>query len=148
MSYTESGIILRYKYMESNVPTVSGDATNPMSAKEPIVVSGIDTSTQTVFGVPRRVIGFGFGLFLMLVILALLYSVYTKSPRTIDLSAQPSPVSSSSTSQPVSREPAVVAPVTSDTVVDSLVSEAVAESADVTQYDSDEVADIEDGSNN
>ena len=109
-------------------------------------VSTLDTSTHRVFGVPRRVIAFGFVLFLMLVVLAVVYSQF------INTSGTPVNTKMMETSVPTPMKPSsemqtTTGPVTPETVTDDLIDDAISDRDDLSGYDSDEMSDIEDGSN-
>lgn len=128
---------------------------NPSSPMGPSdeVVKGIDTSTHKIFGVPRRAIAFGFGSLLMLVILAVLYTVFTRQPAPMprDVPMMPSKTDMKNEMKPETSKlsaPAVVGDVTPDRVADDLIDEALSDRDDLSNYDSDEQADVQDGSNN
>ena len=112
----------------------------------------LDTSTHKIFGVPRRAIAFGFGAFCMLVVLAVLYGVFTRQPAPMpDMPMMPSKESmKESVKSEVMKQsvPAVVGDVTPDRVADDLIDEALSDRDDLSNYDSDEQADVQDGSNN
>ncbi len=108
--------------------------------------STLDTSTHRVFGVPRRVIAFGFALFLMLAVLAVVYSQFINSSET--------PVNTkmmeTNVPAPMKLSPEVettTGPITPEVITDDLLDEALLEQADFSAYTEDEVADVEDGSN-
>ncbi len=106
---------------------------------------GIDTSTHKVFGIPRRAIAFGFALFLMLAVLAVVYSQFAskKAGDSMNVNTQMMPQSAGSNTE----RSAVTGPVTPDVIADDLIDEAISDRDDLTGYDNDEMADIEDGSN-
>ncbi|TXH01432.1 MAG: hypothetical protein E6P95_01865 [Candidatus Moraniibacteriota bacterium] len=128
-------------------------APNPMegNTSEPITVSGMDMSTHTVFGVPRRVIGFGFALFVVLLLLAFIYAQFAgKDAMAPGMSEQENPQAMmpvESGSMKNTSETTVTGPVTPDVVVDDLIDEAIADRDDTTSYTDDEISDVEDGSN-
>ncbi len=123
----------------SSVP--SGESTPNMT---------IDTSTHKIFGVPRRAIAFGFGLLLMLIVLAVLYAQFTRQPMSQE------PMAGSKNMMPKEKQvmmpqdqsTATTGTVTPDQVADDLIDEALSDRDDLSGYDADEVADVEDGSNN
>lgn len=121
--------------MDMNTPNPA--PTNP--------AGGIDTTTHKVFGIPRRAIAFGFALFLMLVVLAVVYSQFAskKVGDSMNVNTQMMPQSSGSNNE----RPAVTGPVTPDVIADDLIDEAISDRDDLSGYDDDEMADIEDGSN-
>lgn len=121
--------------MDMNTPNAT--STNPEG--------GIDTSTHRVFGVPRRAIAFGFALFLMLVVLAVVYSQFVskKVGDSMNVNTQTMTQSTGSNTE----QPAVTDPVTPDMIADDLIDDAISDRDDLTSYDSDEIADVEDGSN-
>ena len=129
--------------METN-PSVPPVNPNPT---EPVINAGtIDTSTHKIFGVPRRVIAFGFALFLMLAVLAVVYSQFINSSET--------PVNTkmmeTNVPAPMKLSPEVettTGPITPEVITDDLLDEALLEQADFSAYTEDEVADVEDGSN-
>lgn len=129
---------------------------SPVSAQpaEPNQNAILDTSTRKIFGVPRRAIAFGFGSFLMLVVLAVLYGVFTRQPGPMPGEMpimMPSNESMQDGAKPEMTKqsvPAVVGEVTPDRVADDLIDEALSDRDDLSNYDSDEMADVEDGSNN
>lgn len=131
----------------------------PMSApqgstngQEPITVSGMDMSTHKIFGIPRRVIGFGFALFLILVILAFIYSQFADqramapSVPQESMSPQVMPPKESGSMESKSSA-AITGPVTPDSVTDDLIDEALSDRDVIDSYTADEMADVEDGSN-
>lgn len=122
----------------------------------PVTPSAAPATTK-VLGVERRLIGFGFGLLLVLVALAVVYSQFTRQPMptSVDTGApkamQSDTMKSQSaapTSLPSAAQEPVTGTVTPDRVVDDLLKEAAADSSDLSQYDADEQADVEEGSNN
>lgn len=110
----------------------------------------MDTSTNTIFGIPRRVIGFGFGLFLTLVILAVVYSQYAGQhrPLSADGPHQVPMKDAKSARTSSAAAPVVTGPVSPDTVSKDLIDEATADREDLSGYEQDEMADVADGSNN
>lgn len=131
----------------------------PMSApqgsgngQEPITVSGMDMSTHKIFGIPRRVIGFGFALFLILVILAFIYSQFADQramapsvpQESMNLQVMPPKESGSMESK---SSAAITGPVTPDSVTNDLIDEALSDRDVIDSYTADEMADVEDGSN-
>ena len=128
---------------------------NPMSTPaEPnnqsalVQVAGIDTSTHKVFGVPRRAIAFGFALFFMLVVLAFVYSQFVKNKMPVGTNTEMMPASDMpAPEKQMSPVEVITGPVTPDMVADDLIDEALSDRDDLSGYDSDEMADIEDGSN-
>lgn len=127
--------------MDMNTP-------NPMPTNP---VGGIDTSTHKIFGIPRRAIAFGFALFLMLVVLAVVYSQFA-SKKTGDSMNVNTKMMQGTEQMPLqsgsgNERPAVTGPVTPDVVADDLIDEAISDRDDLTGYDNDEMADVEDGSN-
>lgn len=140
--------------MNQQQPTnTQSSAPSPVagSVTEPITVSGMDMSTHTVFGVPRRVIGFGFALFLILVILAFVYSQFAgKDAMAPGMSEQENPKAM----MPVesgrmgnTNETMVTGPVTPTSVSEDLIDEALSDRDALDDYTADEMADVEDGSN-
>lgn len=108
--------------------------------------STIDTSTHRVFGVPRRAIAFGFALFLMLVVLAVVYSQFINTSETLVNTKMMEP-SVPTPMKPSSEMQTTTGPITPEVITDDLLDEALLEQADFSAYTEDEVADVEDGSN-
>lgn len=121
---------------------------NSVNTEAPVAPVSPTSSQTKVLGVERRLIGFGFGLFFMLLILAVLYSIFTRQPAEAPAHMKPMLDQPQSVENAMNKKMAVPGVVTPDVVVDDLVDEAVADNADLTNYESDEMADIEDGSNN
>lgn len=114
--------------------------------------TGQMASTTKVLGVERRLIGFGFGLFLMLAILAVLYSVFTRLPQSSAVPtdprvALPEQLAEQPTPPLRVQDAALPAMVTPEGVATDLIDEALADRDDLAEYASDEIADVEDGSN-
>ena len=89
-------------------------------------------------------LGFGFALFLILVILAVIYSQYVMrdESNSADEMARPKPSMNSEKSTARAPLPSVVNP---DTVADDLIDEALADRDDLSTFTEDELADIEEG---
>lgn len=108
--------------------------------------NGLDTSTHKIFGVPRRVIAFGFALFLMLVVLAVVYSQFVGKESMMPTDNRMMSNENKSLNQGSQGMP-VTGPATPDTVTADLIDEAIADREELGEYENDEMADIEDGSN-
>ncbi len=131
--------------MDMNTPNP-----NPMQSPSSMPpTGGVDMSTHKVFGVPRRMIAFGFALFLMLVVLAFVYSQFASPEPQSAMPTNTSMMEESTTPEAKrgNMMPSVMSPVTPEVLVDDLISEAVSDSEDTNSYTDDEVADVEDGSN-
>jgi hypothetical protein len=98
--------------------------------------------------IPRRMLGFGFALFLILVILAAIYSQYVmrgqSNPADDMVRSKPAmgtekPAAPSTATAPL---PTAVNP---DTAADDLIDEALADRDDLSTFAEDELADIEEG---
>lgn len=132
--------------METN--PMNPNPSNPMGPSDE-VIKGMDTSTHKIFGVPRRAIAFGFGSLLMLVVLAVLYSIFTRQPADMPMIPSKTDMKNEMKSETSkSSTPAIVGEVTPDRVADDLIDEALSDRDDLSDYDSDEQADVQDGSNN
>lgn len=133
--------------MDMNPVNPTETSTGPATATESISVSGIDTTTHKVFGVPRRAIAFGFVLFVLFVVLAVVYSQFASrnamTPTADKVLTE--------TAVPVgaldNNKMPVVGPVTPDTVTNDLIDEATADRDATDAYTDDEMADVQDGSN-
>lgn len=93
-------------------------------------------------------LGFGFALFLMMVILALIYSQYAaqKMGGSVDTtSAENTTVKTKTMMEPTKSPSAPVPTVTVDTATDDLIDEAVADRDDMTILTDDEIADMTEG---
>lgn len=132
----------------SNTPNVTPPATPE---------AGAPASPSTkVLGVERRLIGFGFGLLLVLVVLAVIYSQFTRQPMptAVDTdvpamrSEQPMNTGAPAAGAPSAAQAPITGAVTPDRVADDLIDEALADRDDLSNYDSDEMADVEEGNNN
>lgn len=112
----------------------------------------LDTSTHKIFGVPRRAIAFGFGLLLMLIVLAVLYAQFTRQPMPMPQESMAGSKNMMPKEQqmmaPQGQSAAATGTVTPDQVADDLIDEALSDRDDLSGYDADEMADVEDGSNN
>jgi hypothetical protein len=118
----------------------------PPMPGEPIVVPASQPNTK-ILGVERRLIGFGFGLLLILFVLALIYTLFTDKDTMMPTSdSQPTPMMQDAPSGMTKTQP-VTGPVTPDVVTSDLIDEAVADRDDLNTYTEDEIADVEDGSN-
>jgi hypothetical protein len=93
-------------------------------------------------------LGFGFALFLMLVILAVVYAQYAVRDESVS-SERRSP-RSAETPKTMTPSDATVMPlpaaVTPDTAADDLIDEALADRDDLSAFADDEAADAEEGS--
>ncbi len=90
-------------------------------------------------------LGFGFALFLMLVILAVVYSqfVVQQEPSGGNDMVRPQPAADTAKSSAATAPlPATVNP---DTAADDLIDEALADRDDLSAFTEDELADIEEG---
>ncbi len=113
---------------------------------EPIVVPASQPNTK-ILGVERRLIGFGFGLLLILFVLALVYTLFTDKGTMMPTSeSQSTPMMPGEPAGMIKTQP-VTGPVTPDVVTSDLIDEAVADRDDLNTYTEDEIADVEDGSN-
>ncbi len=106
--------------------------------------------------IPRRILGFGFALFLILVILAVIASLYAMK-RQLNPSDMPAvPVMPAGnqvergSGATVTSSDAAVLPlptiVTPDTAADDLIDEALADRDDLSAFAEDEAADAAEGS--
>lgn len=128
----------------------------PLQSPEP-VVSGTPSASATpstkVLGIERRLIGFGFALFLILVILAVIYSQYASRDMAdpvpmVRPSMKKDAAADAMKGAPATTATPLPATVTPDTVTDDLIDEALSDRDDLDTYTADEMADVEDGSNN
>ncbi len=98
-------------------------------------------------------LGFGFALFLMLVVLAVIYAQYVMRDQLNPATGMARPMSagdqSERNSEVTSATSTVTAPlpstVTPETVTDDLIDEALADRDDLSALAEDELADIEEG---
>jgi|GEM_PF-7044653 len=92
--------------------------------------------------IPRRMLGFGFALFLMLVALALIYAQFA-------MERQGNPADSGMTKRSMSASQTVAKPlpvtVTPDSATTDLIDEAMADRDDFSTLTADEIADTEEG---
>lgn len=117
----------------------------PMSG-EPIVVPPSQPNTK-ILGVERRLIGFGFGLLLVLFVLAVVYTLFTDKDTMMPVDdSQPTPMMQDESLGTTKTQP-VTGLVTPDTITSDLIDEAVADRDDLSTYTEDEIADVQDGSN-
>lgn len=88
-------------------------------------------------------LGFGFVLFLMLVMLAVIYSQFAmlKQPNPVDTT----PGNSMGETQKTSALAPLPATVTPETAADDLIDEALADRDDLSASEADEMADLESG---
>lgn len=89
-------------------------------------------------------LGFGFALFLMLVLLAVIYSQFAMQRQPNPAEKMTKPQSASETGKQSAPAP-LPATVTADTAVDDLIDEAIADRDDLSGLEEDEMADIEEG---
>lgn len=89
-------------------------------------------------------LGFGFALFLILVILAAIYSQYVMrgQSNSADEMVRPKPAANTEKSTATAPLPTAVNP---DTATDDLIDEALADRDDLSTFADDELADIEEG---
>lgn len=89
-------------------------------------------------------LGFGFALFLILVILAAIYSQYVMRDQSnsADEMVRPKPAMNTEKSTATAPLPTAVNP---DTAADDLIDEALADRDDLSAFTEDELADIEEG---
>lgn len=89
-------------------------------------------------------LGFGFALFLILVILAAIYSQYVMRDQSnsADEMVRPKPTMTTEKSTATAPLPTAVNP---DTAADDLIDEALADRDDLSTFTEDELADIEEG---
>ncbi len=89
-------------------------------------------------------LGFGFALFLILVILAAIYSQYVmrSQSNSADEMVQPKPTMNAEKSTATAPLPTAVNP---DTAADDLIDEALSDRDDLSTFTEDELADIEEG---
>lgn len=93
-------------------------------------------------------LGFGFALFLILVILAVIYSQFVmhRQSGSPDEMVRPNPVISTEKSAALSTAAAPLpTAVNAATVTDDLIDEALADRDDLSVFTEDELADIEEG---
>lgn len=96
-------------------------------------------------------LGFGFALFLMLVVLAVIYSQYVMRSQTHSVDAKPwsQPTAGTEKKQPAPSVGVATAPlpttVTPETAANDLIDEALADRDDLSASEEDEMADLENG---
>ncbi len=93
-------------------------------------------------------LGFGFALFLILVILAVIYSQYAMRSQSnpADEMVRPKPsMSTEKSAAPSTATAPLPTTVNPGTVADDLVDEALDDSDDLSAFTEDELADIEEG---
>ncbi len=93
-------------------------------------------------------LGFGFALFLIFVILAAIYSQYVvrnQSNSSNDMVRPKPPMSAEKSMAPSTATAPLPTAVNPDTVADDLVDEALADRDDLSSFTEDELADIEEG---
>ncbi|MFZ1654506.1 MAG: hypothetical protein WAT84_01610 [Candidatus Moraniibacteriota bacterium] len=99
--------------------------------------------------IPRRMLGFGFALFLMLVILAVIYSQYAlqSQPNLSDTVQPKSTMNAGKKSAPTVDIATTPLPttVTPETAANDLIDEALADRDDLSASEEDEMADLENG---
>lgn len=86
-------------------------------------------------------LGFGFALFLIMVILALIYSQYAAQK----MGGSVETVTNMKKTAPMDSAKPLPATVTPDAAVDDLIDEALADREDLTALTEDEIADMEEG---
>lgn len=127
--------------MGSPVPTSTPTDSKPVSP----------ASSTKVLGIERRIIGFGFALFLMLVVLAFIYSQFAgqkaMAPVDTDIHTMPMKDKMMQTGSDPSSDRSLPTSITPDSVTDDLIDEALLDRNSTDDYAADEVADVEDGSN-
>ena len=128
-------------------PNNTGSPTPTPSGMAPVSPA----SSTKVLGIERRIIGFGFALFLMLVILAFIYSQFAGQKAMAPLGTDTHTMPMNDKMMPTGSGPAsdrsLPTSITPDSVTDDLIDEALLERESTDDYTADEVADVEDGSN-
>lgn len=91
-------------------------------------------------------LGFGFALFLILVILSVIYSQYVMRDQSgsVDM-GQRAPAAMDAEKKMAPTAAPLPATVTPDTATDDLIDEALADRDDLSTFADDEMADIEEG---